>query len=57
MVSQGNPVSDGFGDTIMMSKEILMVADAVSAITSSLDGISLQQSQQLERSLEYYRFR
>ena len=27
---QGNPVSDGFGDTIMMSKEILMVADAVS---------------------------
>ena len=30
MVSQGNPVSDGFGDTIMMSKEILMVADAVS---------------------------
>ena len=27
---QGNPVSNGFGDTIMMSKEILMVADAVS---------------------------
>ena len=27
---QDNPVSDGFGDTIMMSKEILMVADAVS---------------------------
>ena len=30
MVSRGNPISDGFGDTIMMSKEILMVADAVS---------------------------
>ena len=30
MISQGNLLSNEFGDTIMMSKEILMVADAVS---------------------------